>query len=363
MIPVKPICGLLPACCFVFPLAAQTLSIEEYEPRSTLVVPQHPVARAKYPLIDVHSHQRGSSPAQLDKLLAEMDQINLRIVINLSGGSGEALRKNVQAFKGRDPNRFAVFANIDFRGLNEPDFGKRAAAQLEQDVKNGAVGLKIYKNLGMDLSYAGGRRVPVDDQVLDPIWEACARLRIPVLIHTGDPWSFFQPWDKHNERWLEMKLMGGRVRPPDHFPNWESLMAERDRLFARHSKTTFIVAHLGWQANNLAALGQLLDRLPNLYTECGAVLYELGRQPFTARDWLIKYQDRVLFGKDRYVVSEYPYYFRVFETRDEYFDYYRKYHAFWKMYGLSLPDEILKKIYFKNALRIVPALSGAGFPQ
>ena len=292
-----------------------------------------------------------------------MDQINMRVMVNLDGRWGEALQRNVQAFKGRDPNRFAVFANLNFSGINEPDFGKRAASQLEQDVKNGAAGLKLYKNFGMDLKYRDGRRVPLDDPALDSVWETCARLKIPVLIHTGEPWSFFQPIDKYNERWLELVTHPGRARPPDRYPTWAALMAERDRLFARHPKTIFIAAHLAWMGNNLAALGQLLDRLPNVYTECGAVLYEFGRQPFTARDWLIRYQDRVLFGKDTYAPSEYACYFRVFETRDEYFDYYRKYHAFWQMYGLGLPDEVLKKIYYKNALKIVPGINRAGFPN
>ena len=355
---------LLLLSCSLLPIRAQTMSIEEYEPRSTLVIPQHLVARAKYPFIDVHSHhQSPASPEYLKRLLSEMDRINMRILVNLSGRSGEALRQGVQAIQATDPSRFALFSNIDFSGINEPDFPRRAAAQLEQDVKNGAVGLKIYKNFGMDLKYRDGRRVPLDDPTLDPVWEACARLKIPVLIHTGEPWPFFQPIDKYNERWLELKQFPGRARPPDRYPTWEALTAERDRLFARHPKTIFIAAHLGWQGGNLAALGQLLDRLPNVYTECGAVLAELGRQPFTAHDWLVTYQDRVLFGKDIYAVDEYPYYFRVFETRDEYFDYYRKRHAFWKMYGLGLPDEVLKKIYYKNALKIVPGLNAAGFPK
>ncbi len=344
--------------------AQNSMTIEEYDPRSTLAVPQNPVPRAKYPFIDIHSHQRGDgSPESLNRLLTGMDQIHMRTVVNLSGGSGERLQRLVTAYKARDPHRLAVFANLDFSGINEPDFGRRAAARLEQDVRNGAAGLKIFKNLGMDTKYRDGRRVPVDDPVLDPVWEACGRLNIPVLIHTGEPWPFFQPIDKHNERWLELKQFPGRARPQDRYPSWEDLTAERDRLLARHSKTRFIVAHLGWQGNNLASLGKLLDRLPNVSTEVGAVLAELGRQPLTAHDFLVKYQDRVLFGKDIYALDEYPCYFRVFETRDEYFDYYRKRHAFWKMYGLGLPDEVLKKIYYKNALRVTPALSAAGFPK
>lgn len=345
---------------FPLVLGAQTLSVEEYEPKSTLVVGQHPVVRAKFPFIDMHGHPRRTP---VDRLLSEMDSINMREMVVLDGGSGEAMKQNLARFRGRDAKRFVVFANIDFKKINEPDFAKHAAAQLEQDVKNGASGLKIYKEFGMDLKYADGRRVPVDDPALDAVWETCGRLKIPVMIHTGEPWTHFQPIDKFNERWLELQQFPRRARPPDRYPTWEALMAEQQRLFARHPRTTFIAAHLAWMGNNLAALGQMFDRLPNVNTECGAVLAELGRQPFTGHDFLVKYQDRVLFGKDIYAVDEYPYYFRVFETRDEYFDYYRKRHAFWKMYGLGLPDEVLKKIYYKNALRIIPGLDAAAFPK
>jgi predicted TIM-barrel fold metal-dependent hydrolase len=256
-----------------------------------------------------------------------------------------------------------VFANLSFSDLIEPGFGKRAAARLEQDVKNGAKGLKIFKNLGMDMKYADGRRVPTDTPDLDEVWAACGRLGIPVLIHTADPAPFFEPLDKYNERFLELVTRPGRIRPADRYPPFETLMAEQERVFARHPKTKFIAAHLAWRGHDLAKLGAMLDRLPNLYTEIGAVLYELGRQPWTAREFMIKYEDRVLMGKDAYEVSEYPCYFRVLETRDEYFDYYRKYHAFWQMYGLNLPDEVLKKIYYKNALKLVPSIPAAGFPQ
>ncbi len=339
-------------------LFAQAPTIEEYEPRSTLVVPQHPVPRAKYPFIDVHGHPRRS-----ERLLAEMDQMNLRVIVVLFGGSGERLKSSLQAYRALDPNRFVLFANLDWSGIDDPGWGKRAAAQLEQDVKNGAVGLKIHKNFGLDLRYRDGRRVPVDDPALDAVFETCGRLKIPVVIHTGDPWTHFQPVDKYNERWIELKTRPGRQHGDDRYPTWEALIAERDRMFARHPRTTFIAAHFGWHTGNLGLLGRLLDRLPNLYVECGAVLTELARQPFTAHDFFVKYQDRVLFGKDSYVPSEYPYYFRVFETRDEYFDYAHKRHGLWKMYGLGLPDEVLKKVYYQNALKLIAGINAAQFPK
>ena len=348
------------------PIAAfsQTMSIEEYTPKSTLVVPQHPVMRAKYPFIDVHNHQNGGmAKDKLDKLVSDMDRINLRVMVNLSGGYGDKLKQAVDNMKGHYKDHFVVFANIDFKDLDDPGYSKRAAAQLEQDVKNGAQGLKIFKNFGMDLKDTKGQRVHVDDPRFDAIFETCARLKIPVLIHTAEPASFFQPMDKNNERWLELKTHPGRARPPEKFPSFETLMTEQHTMFARHPNTTFIDAHLGWYGGNLAELGRLLDRLPNVNTEIGAVLYDLGRQPRYAREFMIKYQDRLLFGKDTWNVDEYPTYFRVLETADEYFDYYRKYHAFWQMYGLDLPDEVLRKLYFKNALRIVPGIDASAFPK
>ncbi|HKX00264.1 MAG TPA: amidohydrolase family protein [Bryobacteraceae bacterium] len=351
------------AILFVPALAAQTMSIEEYEPKSTLVVPQHVLTRAKYPFIDVHNHQYGLTPEKVDKLVADMDGINLRIMVNLSGGYGDRLQENVRVLKARYKDRFVVFANLDFSNIDDPNYGKRAAAQLEQDIRNGAQGLKFFKNFGMDLKDTKGQRIHVDDPRFDPVWDMCAKWKIPVLIHTGEPWSFFQPQDRFNERWLELKQFPQRARPPDRYPSWETLMGEQHHLFALHPKTIFINAHLGWLGGNLAELGRLMDQMPNMYTEIGAVLAELGRQPRFAREWFIKHQDRVLFGKDTWAPTEYYCYFRVLETADEYFDYYRKRHAFWKMYGLDLPDEVLKKLYYKNALRVIPGLNPAGFPQ
>ncbi len=339
------------------------MSIEDYEPRSTLVVPAHPVARARYPFIDVHSHHRLDVPAgRVDRLVAQMDSLNLAVMVNLSGRQGARLRQGLATFKGRHPSRFVLFANVDFRNLDAPGYGARAAAQLERDVRAGAQGLKIFKNFGMTLT-DGGRRIPVDDPRFDPVWRACAELGIPVLIHTAEPRSFFEPHDRFNERWLELKQFPDRARPPDRYPSWEALIAEQHRLFAKHPRTTFIAAHLGWLGGDLARLGRLMDSLPNVYAEIGAVLAELGRQPRFAREWFIRYQDRVLFGKDAWAPAEYRVYFRTLETADDYFDYYRKRHAFWKLYGLDLPDVVLRKLYYRNALRIIPGIDRSLFPE
>jgi predicted TIM-barrel fold metal-dependent hydrolase len=341
--------------------AGQSLTYEEYEPKTTLVTPEHQVLRAKFPFMDIHSHHTNLAPAYVDKLVREMDSINLRVMVNLSGGSGERLKQTIAAMKGRYPDRFVVFANLSFADLNEPGYGKRAALRLEQDVRNGAQGLKIFKSFGMDLKYTSGDRVKVDDPEFDPVWELCAKLKIPVLIHIAEPSAFFQPIDRFNERWLELKQFPNRARPPEKYPTFDTLIEERNRLLARHPKTVFILAHLGYHGNDLARLGKLFDAYPNAYVDNAAVLAELGRQPYTARDFLIKYQDRVLFGKDIYEPREYTLYFRVMETRDDYIEYYRRRHAFWRIYGLYLPDEVLKKIYYRNALKLVPGMSEKQF--
>lgn len=345
-------------------LGAQTLSIEEYEPRSTLVVAEHEVPRAKFPVIDVHSHHRGNTSAErLERIVSEMDQLNLRVLINLSGGSGDRLKQTVENFRGRRPKRFGVFANLDFRAIDQPGWSEQAAKQLDEDVDNGAQGLKIFKNLGLTVKYSDGTRMKVDDPKLDPVFRVCAARRIPVLIHVAEPAPFFEPPDRFNERWLELKLRPRRKRPPESFPAFEELIAERDRLIARHPEVNFILAHMGWHGNDLARLAALFDKYPNLYVDVAAVLYELGRVPVSGREFLIRYSHRVLFGKDSYRPEEFPYYWRVFETRDEYFDYYRRYHAFWRMYGLDLPDDALKNIYYRNALKLIPGIDRSGFPE
>ena len=341
----------------------KSLTIEEYEPKSTLVVPEHKIDRAKFPFIDIHSHHWNPTPQDVDDLIKGMDSINMQLMVNLSGQTGDRLKRTVEVMKGRYPKRFVVFANMDYGDLDQPDFSKRVAERLEQDVKNGAQGLKIFKDFGMELHYKNGQRVHVDDPAFSPVFEKCADLGIPVLIHVAEPSAFFDPWDKYNERWLELKQFPQRARPPSKYPPFETLMTERNHLFAMHPRTKFIAAHLGFHGNDLARLGKLFDEHPNVYVDIAAVLAELGRQPYSAHEFLTKYQDRVLMGKDIYEVNEYKWYFRCLETRDEYIEYYRKRHAFWRIYGFGLDDEVLKKIYYKNALKLVPGIDASAFPK
>ncbi len=341
-------------------------SITDYTPRSTLVVPAHTVPRARFPVVDFHGHPPALTSAEVvNQVGAAMDPLNLQVMIQANGVSGDRLTlalESVRASRYRD--RFVVFTTLDFRGVG-PGSGKKIAAQLDADIKAGAVGVgEINKGFGLTARKTDGSRLKLDDPELDPVWQTAARLKIPVFIHVADPAEFFEPLDYKNERWLELALFRDRrFQDRKRFPAFEELMGERDRLFAKHPNTIWVLAHLGWHAQDLARLGRMFDRMPNLYSEVGAVLYDLGRQPRNAREFFVKYQDRLLFGKDSFQPDEYPYFWRVFETEDEYFDYYRDYHAFWKLYGMGLPDPVLRKLYFGNALKIVPNIPRTGFPS
>jgi len=347
-------------------LQAQEMGFEEYNPPSTLKVPEHPVTRAKYPFIDVHNHQFNMPTQDLNKLIADMDKLNLAVMVNLSGrgrGSEEHLKNALKNVHEHYPNRLIVFTNIDLRQIDDSDWTKKTVEQIRNDVKMGANGLKIYKSQGMDNKDSRGNRIKIDDPRIDPVWDVCGELGIPVLIHSADPKPFWEPMDKNNERWLELKTHPRRKRDDTHPAPWQTIIDEQHNIFRKHPNTTFINAHLGWYANDLTTLGKLMDEFPNMNAEIGAVIAELGRQPRAAKAFLTKYQDRIMFGKDSWHPEEYYTYFRVLETDDEYFPYYKKYHAYWKMYGLDLDDEVLRKIYYKNALRVIPNIDKSLFPE
>jgi predicted TIM-barrel fold metal-dependent hydrolase len=325
------------------------------------------VGKGTEKFIDFHGHPPAAllTADGLARLEASLDSLNVRLMIAASNMSGDALRRTVAAVQASPTmkDRVRVLAGIDFRNVG-PGWAEKAVAQLEADVAAGAVGVgEISKGLGLSIRKADGTRLRIDDPDLAPIWEACARLNLPVFIHTADPPEFWQPIDLENERWLELALFPGRRYPAEEYPSFEQLATERDNLLRKHPRTTFVIAHLGWHANDLGRLAKLMDELPNVHAEVGAVLYDIGRQPRAAHDFFVRFQDRILFGKDSFQPEEYPYYWRVFETRDDYFDYYRDYHAFWKLYGIDLPDEVLKKVYYKNALKITPRLPQAGWPR
>jgi uncharacterized protein len=349
------------------------ITFEEYEPKSTLVVPENPLKRAKFPFIDVHNHQfEMSKPEKLKELTGQMDALNMKILVNLSGRgfggdektSDATLFGQIDNIKKNAADRFIVFTNVDFSKIGEADFATKAVKKLEDDIKNhGAKGLKVYKNLGLNVK-ENGKLIPVDDPRIDPIWAKCGELGIPVIIHTADPAPFWKPMDGFNERWLELKTHKGRKRDVANGDfSFEQLIEQQHNIIRKHAKTTFISAHMGWFPNDLTKLDSILTVFPNMYVEIGAVIAELGRQPRAAKKFFEKRQDRILFGKDSWVPDEYATYFRVLESEDEYFPYHKKYHAFWRMYGLGLSDEILKKVYYKNALKIIPNIDKSLFPE
>ena len=342
------------------------MDIEEYSPKSSLVVEENPKNSAKFPFVDVHSHQWKMPVMDFSNLVAEMDSLNMAYMINLSGSGFAAfagnqglmdltLTESLENIKKQGvTNRFGVFVNVDFNKIDDADFGTNNVEIIKDAVEQGVIGLKVYKNLGLNLKDNSGERVKVDDKRLNPIWEICGELNIPVLIHSGEPSPFFEHIDKHNERFLHARQKPQSFRNSDEYPSFDEVMQEQYNMFKNNPNTTFINAHLGWYGNDLDKMSAQLDDLPNVYTEIGAVIAELGRQPIRARRFFVEHQDRVLFGKDTYKKSEFDVYFRILETSDEYFDYYRKRHAHWKMYGLNLPDSILKKLYYKNARKLFP---------
>ena len=340
-------------------------SILDYRPRSTLVTAEHKVPKARFPAVDVHGHPGNlTTPDAITRVVGVMDSLNLKVMLVAENVSGERLTRTLEALNASPhKERFRVLAGIDFRNVG-PGWGDRAATQLAADIKSGAIGVgEVGKQFGLRITKPDGSRLKVDDPELDPLWATFARLDVPAFIHTAEPQEFFQPQDFKNERWLELSLFADRRNNQPGQVTFEQLLTERNNVFRKHPKTRFVAAHFGWHANDLARAAKMLDEFPNVTIEAGAILYDLGRQPRAAREFFVKYADRIMFGKDSFQPNEYPYYWRVFETADEYFDYYRDYHAFWKLYGMALPDEVLKKVYYKTALKVFKGLPQSGWPQ
>lgn len=330
--------------------------IKDYDPQPALVTKETRVDKPKFPVIDIHCHWTMQQNPQ--QLLKAMDELNVETSNNLSGGFGADLDEMLLKFHSVAPERLLIFANVDFSRVDEPGFGEQQAQALRDARKKGVSGLKIFKTLGLTINDGSGKIVPSDDPRLDPIWDVCAELHMPVLIHAADPAPFFEPIDAHNERWMQLK------RHPDwsfygpEFPKRDEIFAKRDRMIAKNPKTVFIEAHLSDLGDDLERLKASLDRSPNVYVDFSGRVSELGRQPYAAREFLLKYQDRVLFGTDRYPgrpdQPRHRVYYRFLESNDEYFKYYDA--PFppsgdWRIYGVHLPDEALKKIYHDNAER------------
>jgi predicted TIM-barrel fold metal-dependent hydrolase len=334
----------------------ENLRLIDWQPKSQMVVKETKVVTPKFPVIDIHNHLGNFRDVQ--SMLEAMDEAGVWMCINLDARSAnDAFKQTVETAKAASQERLKVFMTPDFSKIDEPDFGKKEAAKLEQAVKMGVRGLKIFKSLGLTFKDKSGKLIPVDDPRIDPIWAKCGELGIPVMIHISDPKAFHAgPIDRYNERYDELVGNPSWSFYGDQFPTKEELLAQRNRMIARHPNTIFIGAHVADLAEDLGRVSLWLDQYPNYYVDISARISELGRQPYTARKFMIKYQDRILFGSDtRPNVESYRVYYRFLETDDEYFDPTpaHKLQGRWMIYGVYLPDEALEKIYYKNALKIM----------
>jgi len=343
----------------------KTLLLKDFHPVSMLHGSAHDVPRAKYYVIDVHNHVNDARGIEehMDprEVVGIMDGANVKTVVILTGMWGEKLQRVLDEMVKPFSGRFVVFTEMDWSKINDPDFSREMVAQLDDSVVRGARGLKILKDLGLGVRGRDGKLIAVDDPRLDPVWEECGRLGIPVAMHISDPEAFFYPVDASNERYEEL------MEHPDwsfygpQFPSKESLLEARNRVFARHPNTTFVALHMANWPEKLDYVSELLDRYPNVMVEFGAREAELGRQPRRAREFFLRYQDRVMFGTDNGMSAEmYQNHFRWLETGDEYFDYWGyPGQGRWKIYGMELPDAVLEKVYHLNAEHMFGQFKGA----
>jgi predicted TIM-barrel fold metal-dependent hydrolase len=348
------------------------LRLTDFQPKSMLHVEETHVPRARYPVIDFHTHisaRRGRPRVPPAELVSVMDKVNLHTMINLTGGTGETLSENVAAFDRAFPKRFLTMTEPTWARASEPGYAEWQAEELARAKDAGAVGVKILKTLGLYLRDGGegGPLVKVDDPRFDPMWDACGKLGLPVAIHVGDPEAFFLPIDRFNERYEELGAHPSWSFHGKDFPSFTEILDARDRVFARHPNTTFVALHVAHWAENLKAVGEMFDRFPNVHLEIGARVGELGRQPRTSARFFEKYQDRILFGTDavplgvetpQQIFGEelYHIYYRFLETEDEYFDYAPAPvppQGRWRIYGINLADQILRKVYYENAERVL----------
>lgn len=347
---------------YVAPGPMDSVLLKEYQPESSLIVPETFVPKARFSAIDAHTHSfmNGSSADQVDAWVKTMDATGVARSIVFTDAVGDEFDRQADLFLNRHPGRFAVFCSLDLTNFDAPDFQTRAIAELERCRRHGATGVGELSDKGWGLmpsnqaakAFTGtpqprDKRLHVDDLRLDAIWEKCAELKLPVNIHIADHPSCWRPLGPHQERtpdFQQFNLYGKDV------PSYKELLATRDRMLAKHPHTTFIAAHLGNQGNDLASLAAVLDRFPNLYVDISARDYELGREPRTALKFMIHYQDRVLFGTDMgRGLDMYRGWWRLLETGDEFLPG----RIWWRLYGLELPSGVLEKLYRGNARQVM----------
>ncbi len=345
--------------------AKNDIPLSQFKPVPKLVTKETVVTRPRFPVIDAHNHLSldgfgGWDKRPVAELLDILDAADVRVYVDLDGGWGEdILETHLDHFKAAAPERFRCYGGVAWDKWPEHGsrFGEWAAARLRQQAARGAQGLKIWKPLGLTVKDQDGRLVTVDDERLDPLWAVAGELKLPVTIHIADPVAFFDPVDNRNERWEELADNPDWQFPSPPFPPFSSIIEAFGNIVRRHAGTTFVGAHVGCYAENLAWVGALFDECPNFYVDISERIAELGRQPYTARRFFLKYADRILFGTDRPAEENiYPIYYRFLETDDEnmpygYEDVPRQ--GRWRIHGLYLPDDVLEKVYFKNAERVI----------
>jgi len=335
----------------------KTLLLKDFKPVSMLHVPVHQIDKAEFYVIDVHNHINDAEGIEdhvpPDQVVAMMDATNVRTVVILTGMWGDKLQHVIDEMVKPYPGRFIVFSQIDWSKIDDPNFSAEMVKQLDDSVARGARGLKVLKDLGLGVREKSGKLLAIDDPRLDPIWEEAGKLHIPVFIHSGDPEAFFHPIDATNERYEELHEHPDWSFYGRDYPSLDALLEARNRVFARHPHTTFVSLHMGWP-ENLDWVDAMLANHPNVMVEFGAREAELGRQPKRTRELFLKYQDRVMFGTDNQITEDlYRNNFRWLETADEYFDYWgAPGEGRFEIYGLALPDDVLKKIYHENAERL-----------
>ncbi len=335
-----------------------TLPLSDFYPRCMLHTAVHEIHRPRFPVIDYHNHLDAQDPAEVLKI---MDACGIEHIVNITMKVGDEAIEAIERYRSADARRFSTIGWMDWRGAESPDFSsfiRLTLERIDQIVARGIVGFKFWKDLGLSVRDASGELICVDDERLAPIFERLGSLGIPVMVHIGDPEAFFLPIDANNERYEELAA----------HPDWgfygsqyskDELLQQRDRVFRRHPNTTFVGAHIAENSEDLQRVSTMLDACPNVIVDISARASELGRQPYTARKFFLRYADRILFGADLVPEIEmYRLYYRFLETADEYFEYptHASRQGRWNIYGLDLPEDVLRKVYRENALRLLPQL-------
>ncbi len=335
--------------------AQVALPISEFHPRSMLHSVAHEVRQPRFPVIDYHNHLDAQEPAEVLKI---MDACGIDRVVNITMKVGDQAIEQIERYRAADAKRFSTIGWMDWRGADAADFSsflRLTMERIDRLVARGIVGFKFWKDLGLSVRDASGELLRVDDERLAPIFERLGSLGIPVMVHIGDPEAFFLPIDARNERYEELAA----------HPDWgfhgaqygkDDLLRQRDRVFERHPGTTFVGAHIAENSEDLERVSAMLDACPNVVVDISARASELGRQPYSARKFFLRYADRILFGADLVPeVEMYRLYYRFLETEDEYFDYptHASGQGRWKIYGLHLPEDVLRKVYRENALKLL----------